>query len=191
MSNLKSASRKQSRSTLTQSRSASVDQSKEKSLSPSTDESHMSTFTHWGKLSTVSTNTSQGEVSWSHLPPEQVFYLDFHHQCLSHHHYFFKHDSSNFIRSTLIEIALTYEPLLYAVIGFAAFHYTVGQANGKLADFLGYYNKSVSLLRKSLQSSQPHSEATIITILQLAAFEVGRISLTWYLTTKLCKGISR
>ena len=67
---------------------------------------------------------------------------------------------------------MNYEPLLYAVVGFAAFHSTLKKHNGKIQDFLGYYNKSVSLLRKSLSSGQRHTDATMMTILQLAAFEV-------------------
>ena len=62
--------------------------------------------------------------------------------------------------------------LLYAVVGFAAFQLTVTRSDGKIQDFLGYYNTSVSLLRKSLVENQKHTDATMLTILQLATFEV-------------------
>ncbi|KAL8815435.1 MAG: hypothetical protein Q9223_005423 [Gallowayella weberi] len=81
------------------------------------------------------------------------------------------HDANYFLHHILIEQALTYEPLLHAVIGFAAFHATLGNPNGKIQDFLGYYNRSVSLLLKSLTSGQKHTDATLLTILQLAAIE--------------------
>ena len=91
---------------------------------------------------------------------------------MTFHHYFFKHDASHFFRTLLIEQAIMYEPLLYAVTGFAAFHLTVKRIDGKMQDFLGYYNKSVSSLRESLASREPHTDATVLTVLQLATFEV-------------------
>ena len=180
-SNLRAASRKQSRTMLNPKSTPSLasEMAKEKSLSPSTDESLASkarsdstNLTPCG-FSTVSTNTPQEDFPWSHLHQDQQFYLMYHQQHLTHHHYFFRNDASHFVHSILIDLAMTYDPLLHAVIGFSAFHYTVSQPNGRISDFLGFYNKSVSLLRKSLQSSQKHTDATIITILQLAAFEVS------------------
>lgn len=52
------------------------------------------------------------------------------------------------------------------------------QPDGQIQDFLGYYNRSVSLLRKSLASGQRHTDATLLTILQLATIEV-RYSYSW------------
>lgn len=72
--------------------------------------------------------------------------------------------------TTLIESALRFEPLLYAVVGFAAYHHTLTKANGRVQDFLGYYLDSVRLLRESL-GGKP-TIATIFTILQLATIEV-------------------
>jgi hypothetical protein len=81
-------------------------------------------------------------------------------------------DPSNFVGKTLIEVALNFEPLLYAVVGFAAYHYTLGKPDGRLHDFLGYYQKSVNLLRQHIQKKP--TIATILTILQLATIEVSR-----------------
>lgn len=155
-------------------------QGKDKSVSPSTDESSVisksrsasSTFAQSETPSFNSANTSLDVTRWSHLPGDLQYYLDFHQNRLNYHHYLFKHDAAEFIHGILLDAALKYEPLLYAVVGFAAFHSTLQKHNGKIQDFLGYYNKSVSLLLKSLQSGQKHTDATMMTILQLAAFEV-------------------
>lgn len=70
-------------------------------------------------------------------------------------------------------MALEYEPLLYAVVAFAAYHHTLEQPQGKINDFLKYYNQSIQLLLKSLASGEKHSEATLATVLQLSTFEVS------------------
>ena len=173
---------KKGRQALNQTRSApsSSSQSKEKSLSPSTDESSIPSssrsasvsFTRAGTVSSFTTNSSQGNSRWSHLSRDKRYYLDFHQNHITYHHYFFKYDSSHFTHSILLDEALEYKPLLYAVIGFAAYQVTVKKQNGKIEDFLPYYQSSVSSLRKSLSSGQPHTDATILTVLQLAAFEV-------------------
>ncbi|KAL8731420.1 MAG: hypothetical protein Q9166_003395 [cf. Caloplaca sp. 2 TL-2023] len=90
---------------------------------------------------------------------------------MTYHHYFFRHDANYFLHHILIEQALSYEPLLHAVTSFAAFQAALGKPDGKIQDFLGYYNRSVSLLRKSLASGQKHTDATLLTILQLATIE--------------------
>lgn len=147
----------------------------ESSLSPSSDLSSAPTsvgFEKPEKLPSVSTDTSQEDKAWSHLSPDLQYYLDYHNTQLNFHHYHFKHDANHFLHHILIEQALSYDPLLFAVVGFAAYHSTVKQPNGKIQDFLGYYNKSVSLLLKSLRENQRHTDATMLTILQLATFEV-------------------
>ena len=150
----------------------------ESSLSPPTEDSSISTSAGWSekpeKSSSVSTDVSQEDRAWSHLSQDLQFYLEYHTTHLSYHHYFFKHDANHFLHNILVEHALQYDPLLYAVVGFAAFQLTVSRADGKIEDFLGYYNNSVSLLRKSLVKNQKHTDATMLTILQLATFEVRR-----------------
>ena len=148
----------------------------ESSLSPSTEASSVPAsagFEKPEKSSSVSTtDASQEDRAWSHLSQDLQFYLDYHTTRLNYLHYFFKHDANYFLHNILIEHALQYDPLLYAVVGFAAFQLTVTRPDGKIQDFLGYYNKSVSLLRKSLVENQKHTDATMLTILQLATFEV-------------------
>ncbi|KAL8697732.1 MAG: hypothetical protein Q9201_006963 [Fulgogasparrea decipioides] len=120
---------------------------------------------------TPESSLSPETISLSHLPHDQRHYLEYLRTNVTYHHYFFGNDASYFVRHILIEHALSYEPLLYAVVGFAAYHATLKRPNGKIQDFLGYYDRSVSLLLKSLASNQRHTDATILTILQLATFE--------------------
>jgi len=108
---------------------------------------------------------------WAHLKPDLQKYLEFHQEHITLYHYILHYDFDNFFHTDLIELALTYEPLLYAVVGFAAYYHTLRQPDGKLSNFLRYYSRSLMLLRQSLKAGQPHTEATIATILQLATFE--------------------
>ncbi|PYH63950.1 uncharacterized protein BO88DRAFT_458466 [Aspergillus vadensis CBS 113365] len=71
----------------------------------------------------------------------------------------------------IIELALQHGSLLYAVVGFSAYHHCVQNNSGKLYSFLKYYNIALKLLRKSLSSGELHNEATLITVLVLATFE--------------------
>lgn len=76
------------------------------------------------------------------------------------------------MRTTLLEIAAHNDHLLYAVVGFAAYHHALSKPNGRISDFLSYYSKSVQLLLLSLQRNQRRTPATLLTILQLATIEV-------------------
>ncbi|OGM44686.1 Zn(II)2Cys6 transcription factor [Aspergillus bombycis] len=107
----------------------------------------------------------------AHLPEDVRFYLAFHQGYMTPRHYFMRSDSHRFVHQSLIELALQYDPLLYAVVGFAAYHHCVQTGNGKLYTFLKYYNMALKMLRKSLASSEDHSEATLITVLVLTTFE--------------------
>lgn len=152
---------------------------KDKSLSPRTDDSSGQSATRSTpegpqqrqKFSSVSTTSPPETSERPNLPANIQSLLDYH-MTLTHHHYLFKHEASDFIHKSLVEHALKFEPLLYAIVGFAAFHRTVRSSRGKIQDFLGYYNKSVSLLRKSLFETHHRTHATLLTILQLATFEV-------------------
>lgn len=151
----------------------------ESGLSPSTEAPSTPASTSLDKpatFSSVSTEPPQDTKPWSQLPPDLQYYLEYHKTHLTYHHWFFKHDANHFLHTILVDLALHYDPLLYAVVGFAAFQSTLTRSNGKIQDFLGYYNKSVSLLRKSLYNNERHTDATMLTILQLATFEVGRSS---------------
>jgi hypothetical protein len=110
------------------------------------------------------------------------FFLNYHQERINYQHYFLRKESDEFVRGNLFDMALTYEPLLYAVVGFAAYHHTIGRSHGKLYDFLKYYDRSLTLLRKSLGSGETHNEAMLACILQLSTFEVC-FALTYRLVT--------
>ena len=109
---------------------------------------------------------------WSHLPKDIRFYFKYHRDHISHHHYAIKYDRGDFLKTTFLDIALGYEPLLFAVTAFSAYFHALSSPDGKINNFLYYYSKSVNLLRQSLSKSPKHSVATLLTILQLASFEV-------------------
>ncbi|KAL8924137.1 MAG: hypothetical protein Q9172_002846 [Xanthocarpia lactea] len=155
-----------------------IDRDSEVGYSPPTDGSSPQSPSHSSARAsryvehiTPESSLSPEKISLSHLPHTQRFYLDYLRNNITYHHYFFRHSANYFLHHILIEQALSYEPLLHAVVGFAAFQATLGKPNGKIQDFLGYYNRSVSLLRKSLASGQTHCDATLLTILQLATIE--------------------
>ena len=178
--NVRSVPRKKDRQPPSQAYTAPSSYVQDKSLSPSTDDSGAisksrstsTTFTSAGMLSSGSPNAPYEGLPYSNLPPDIQYYVEYHQQHINYHHYFFKHDASYFVNTLLLDIALEYDPLLYAVVGFAAYHSTMKKQNGKVQDFLVYYNKSVQLLLKSLQGGQKDTDAMLLTILQLAAFEV-------------------
>jgi len=102
-------------------------------------------------------------------------YLKYHRDRLSHHHYMFKYDGGDFLKTTFLEIAINddSEALLYAVVAFAAYHHCVSPEgrSTRISTFLGYYNKSITLLQQSLTKKR-HNITTLLTILQLATIEV-------------------
>lgn len=84
-------------------------------------------------------------------------------------------DPDDFFGSILPSLAVQggNEALLNAVVGFSAYHRTVHSTNGKIPDFLRYYNKSVTLLLGYLKRREKQGIATLLTILQLATIEVS------------------
>ena len=125
---------------------------------------------------TVSTEDLLDNSQLSHLPIDHQAHLTYHRNHLTSHHYFFKHEANHFIHNTLLEHALSYEPLRFAIIGFAAFHLALQNTDSKIQDFLNYYTTAVHLLRRSLANGDKHTDATMMTILQLATLEVRQSS---------------
>ncbi|USW54699.1 Putative zn(2)-C6 fungal-type DNA-binding domain, fungal transcription factor [Septoria linicola] len=109
---------------------------------------------------------------WNALPKDVKFYLRFHQQHMSHHHYAFKYDGGDFLKTTFLEIAMNdgSAALLYAIVAFAAYHHAVAEGQSDISAFLSYYNRSIFFLQQSLKK-QRHSIATLLTILQLATIE--------------------
>ena len=112
----------------------------------------------------------------ANLKPDVQFFLVYRRQHINHRHYLLRSAADKLLGEDMISLALEYEPLLYAMVGFAAYHYTLSQTNGRLYTFLRYYNKSVSLLLRSLQAGDHHSDAMLLTTLQLIVFEVSGVN---------------
>jgi hypothetical protein len=121
-----------------------------------------------------SQDSSEGlRNKWSHLPKDLQFYLAYFCDNLTYNHYALKHDSGDFLRTHLLDAALRNDPLLYAVVGFSAFQYTLTNPRGQIQDFLQYYNKAVSLLLNRLKKGVRHNVGILLTMLQLATIEVS------------------
>jgi hypothetical protein len=148
---------------------------KEKETTPSTETS--SSHSRSNTPSSVPTNapphttTTSRQARWADRRADIQKYLKFHDEHITYYHYFLKFDMEDFIHTELIDLALTYEPLLWAVVTFAAYFYTIQQPDGQLNTFLTYYSKSLSLLMKALAKNAKPTEATLLTVLQLATFE--------------------
>ncbi|SPN99656.1 uncharacterized protein DNG_02508 [Cephalotrichum gorgonifer] len=110
-------------------------------------------------------------ADWSHLPADIQYYLNSFCENISHYHYCFPSDADRFFSIILPNVAVRYEPLLNAVVGFAAYHETLQNPDGKMEDFLKYYNKSVVLLLNSIKTREPQTIAMLLTVLQLASIE--------------------
>lgn len=110
---------------------------------------------------------------WSHLPQDLQFYLTYFCDNLTYNHYALKHDSGDFLRTYFLDAALRNDALLFAVVGFSAFQYTLTNPRGLIQDFLQYYNKAVSLLLRLLKKGERHNLGILLTMLQLATIEVS------------------
>ncbi|KAH8804998.1 hypothetical protein F5884DRAFT_679658 [Xylogone sp. PMI_703] len=150
----------------------------DKGISPSSTEDsaaysayHSSTSSRLGLKSSLLSTGHEGKPDWSHLPQDLQYYLLYFYDNVTFLHYSLKCASPTFHRTTFLEAALRNESLLYAVVGFSAFQRTLHNPDGKMQDFLQYYNKAVSLLLKSLKRGEKRSIGTILAILQLATIE--------------------
>lgn len=140
-----------------------------------------STASRASRPSASRTNSKQSVVSGvlqhsrlSTLSKEDRAYLRYHQENLTYHHYAFKYDAGDFLRTTFLEIAMndSSQALLFAIIAFAAYHRSIERQDFKISVFLSYYNKSITLLHQSLMSKKP-GIATLLTVLQLATIEVS------------------
>ncbi|KAF1819038.1 uncharacterized protein K489DRAFT_345817 [Dissoconium aciculare CBS 342.82] len=130
---------------------------------------------HHRPIAPLSPSRSMGGGS-SHrrasLPDDIKFYLDYHKENISYHHYFFKFDDTDFIHGTMVDIALsdTSPALLSSIVAFAAYHHSCAQKNMRQSMFLEYYNRSITALFQ-LVASKRHDVAALLAILQLATIE--------------------
>jgi len=100
------------------------------------------------------------------------FYLDYFRNHITVHHYSLKRDTQNFLKGDFLAHAMKFEPLKYAVAGYAAYFHTLAQPDGRMSTFLHFYNESVSRLRATITKNKKQGLATFLTILQLASIEV-------------------
>lgn len=107
-----------------------------------------------------------------HKDPKICLLLNYRVNHMSHYHYGLCQDSHNFVATFILEQALKFEPLLYALVAFVAYHRTMLKPDGAIEDFLPYYSKALLLLWKSLQKEQEDQVAVLLTMLQLAVLEV-------------------
>ena len=118
----------------------------------------------------------QQHRNWASLPKDVRKFLLYHKEHLSYHHYAFKYDGGDFLKTTFLEIALNDQShsLLFAIVAFSCYHYVMKQEDEttSLETFLKYYNQSIMLLQASLKRKKPNI-TTLLTILQLATIEVS------------------
>lgn len=112
---------------------------------------------------------------WGALPNDVQYYLKYHRENMSHHHYAFKYDGGDFLKTTFLEIAMNdgSAALMYSIVAFAAYHHSIARNDDNISLFLSYYNKSIAYLQHSLKNKK-HNVATLLTILQLATIEVSQ-----------------
>lgn len=100
------------------------------------------------------------------------FYLEYFRNHITIHHYSLKRDTDNFLKGEFLSHAMKFDPLKYAVAGYAAYFHTLSQPDGRMSTFLHFYNESVSKLRAAITKNKKQGLATFLTILQLASIEV-------------------
>ncbi|KAL6710904.1 hypothetical protein ACN47E_006779 [Coniothyrium glycines] len=123
------------------------------------------------KESTQLTKIGSNPRANSALARDLQFYLNYFQQHITIHHYSLKRDTHNFLKGDLWAQAQKFEPLKYAIAGYAAYFHTLSQPDGRMATFLQFYNESVSRLRISITKNKKQGMATFLTILQLATIE--------------------
>lgn len=125
---------------------------------------------HFSETSPLATPS---RPDWTFLPHELQFYLGYFYDNITHYHYGMVNDADDFFRSILTGLAIRNDALLYAVVGFAAYHHALGNPNGRIHEFLQYYSRSVTLLLECLKKKEKYSAGTLLTILQLGTIEVS------------------
>ncbi|KAI1165094.1 hypothetical protein F5B18DRAFT_670218 [Nemania serpens] len=110
---------------------------------------------------------------WTHLQKDLQYYLGYFCENITHFSYGMPNDPDGFFKSTLPSLAVREgnDALLYAIVGFSAYHCALRHPHGKIEDFLGYYNKSVTTLLNSIKRGDDQNLPTLLTILQLATIE--------------------
>ncbi|GAW20169.1 hypothetical protein ANO14919_096660 [Xylariales sp. No.14919] len=118
-------------------------------------------------------HSSTSRPEWTHLHKDLQYHLGYFCDNITHFSYGVPNDPDDFFKSALPSLAVSEgnEALLYAVVGFSAYHSTLRHPHGKVEDFLGYYNKSVTMLLGSLKRRDGQNLPTLLAMLQLATIE--------------------
>lgn len=150
--------------------SDALSQDRAKSSSPTVSSGTAASFTPTAS----SLPDSFGHITpdWAYLPAEFQTCLDYFYENITHFHYGVPKDFTDFFHTTFLKLALRNEPLLHAVVGFAAYQKTLKDVNGKIQDFLKFYTHAVTLLLEIFKKEEKHDLGTLLTILQLATVEV-------------------
>jgi hypothetical protein len=138
-------------------------------LSAGTTNAHTPAGLHFPAVSAP----ARARPDWTFLPHELQFYLSYFYDNITHYHYCAVNDADDFFRSILPGLAIRNEALLFAVVGFSAYHHSLRNPNGRINEFLQYYSRSVTLLLDCLKKKEKYSIGTLLTILQLATIEVS------------------
>jgi hypothetical protein len=147
----------------------------DQSTSPSTEASSIPPTIRpsMSRKGSVQTNkTGPATKGTSAMARDLQFYLNYFRNHMSVHHYSLKRDTHGFLKGDFLSWATKFEPLKYAVAGYAAYFHTLAQPDGRMSNFLQFYNESVSRLRIAITKNKKQGLATFLTILQLASIEV-------------------
>ncbi|POR37548.1 Uncharacterized protein TPAR_02253 [Tolypocladium paradoxum] len=136
-----------------------------RSSSPST------STTGSASANTIQSYELEGHADWPPVHTKSQPYIDYFVENITNYHYGLASDGDGFFSNILTSMAARHEPLLYALVGFSAYHAMLQNPNGTLQDFLHYYNKSVTLLLGCLKRKETNNVPTLVTILQLATIE--------------------
>ncbi|OTA01977.1 hypothetical protein A9Z42_0023020 [Trichoderma parareesei] len=150
--------------------SESPSQEGHKSASPSTSTATTGSWTPAGHQGAETFLAGSGSSSVPNLSQDLQNYLQYFEENMTNYHYGLAVDEDDFFNTELPKVALQCEPLLNALVGFAAYHVTLRNPNGKLKDFLQYYNRGVTELLKLLAKGECNV-MVLLTILQLATIE--------------------
>lgn len=112
----------------------------------------------------------------SNFPLDYQIHLQYFATDITNNHYSLSMEIGESFTQVMLSEASKNELLLNAVVAFSAYLSTVRNPDGKLKDFLQYYNRSVTLLLDALKRKDTHNIPTLLTILQLSTIEVGTAS---------------
>ena len=107
------------------------------------------------------------------------FFLNYHHENVTHSHYFVDYDRNNFYSSILPGMAADSPALKHALVAFSALIYSLKIDRGAREQAFLYYALALQQLRELLNTIPTDTEecqVAIATALQLSTFDVPSLS---------------